>query len=180
MARYATKTTTTILLAAALVAGVGIGTLTKSRRAAARGDEAGATCSRCRDHATAKFCDASYIAPKASATVKVNGSKGCCGFEDAKLRASCEAILQCILTTGCGAGNEPSRCLCGDVPAMLCSRGLRPPTGPCKDVYTAALEGGPEGTVIKLFGDPTSPIGVANNSFTCDVDAACPCGQAKN
>jgi len=178
MTRFSTKTTT-ILLAAALCAGVAIGGLMKSRRTATCVDPAGATCSSCRNSSTAKFCDTSYIAPKASGDIKVNGNKGCCGFEDPKLRASCEAILQCIRTTGCGVGNDPSPCLCGDVPPAVCSRNLKPPTGKCKDVYAAALAGGPPGTVIKLFGDVTSPIGVANNTFTCDVDSSCACGQPK-
>ena len=64
----------------------------------------------------------------------------------------------------------------GSVDLMSCGRGA-PTNGVCGQVYTQALEGGPPGTVLKLFGDPKSPIGVANNIFTCDVDANCPCGQ---
>jgi hypothetical protein len=36
--------------------------------------------------------------------------------------------------------------------------------GACTPVYKAALAGGPPGTLIPLFGDPRSPIGVANNT----------------
>jgi hypothetical protein len=178
MAQFSTRTTV-VLLAAALALGVTAGGLSRRGRAGTSCiDGAGPACQTCRDSSTAKFCDASYIAPKASGSVTVNGQRGCCGFEDPKLRASCEEILQCVRSSGCAVGNDPTRCLCGDVPAPACSRGAKP-TGPCAAVYMAALAGGPPGTAIKLFGDPTSPLGVANNTFTCDVDSSCPCGQAK-
>ncbi|HXU01710.1 MAG TPA: hypothetical protein VN903_12000 [Polyangia bacterium] len=166
---------------AALFVGVtgGVVSAWRKSRASSCVDIAGAACSSCRKESKAKFCEASYIAPQASGDIKVNGQTGCCGFEDPKLRANCEAILRCVRTTGCAVGNDPSPCFCGTIPAPVCGKGIKPPNGPCLAAYNAGLEGGPPGTALKLFGSPTSPLGVANNTFTCDVDSSCPCGQTK-
>src|SRR5262245_33379779 len=173
--------TPTPLLALALCVGVAIGTYPRWRkfRLTRCVDAAGAACETCRQNATAKFCDASYIAPQAIGKIEVNGQKGCCGFDDPKLRASCQNIMQCLRNTGCAAGNDPSRCLCGDLDPKTCATGGGPYPGACASVYAAGLAGGPAGTVITLFGSPTSPIGIANNTFTCDVDASCPCAAKK-
>lgn len=134
-------------------------------------------CRECRAKATANFCKSSYVAPQASGDIKVNGAKGCCGFEDPTLRKNCENILSCIHSHDCSHDNSPVFCLCGTATYMKCAYAMDW-DGPCTSAYKAALAGGPPGTVMKLFGDPRSPIGVANNTFTCDVDAACPCGQS--
>lgn len=168
--------TLVVLLAALGLTAATVG-CAKSRK---RPDVAGTACQACRENAKAPFCAANYVAPQASGSITVNGQKGCSGFDDPKLRASCENVLRCIHATGCAEGNNPTKCLCGSVDMFTCSRGAWagvPTTGVCKDVYKAALEGGPPGTVIQLFGDTKSPIGVANNTHTCDVDANCPCGQ---
>jgi len=52
-------------------------------------------------------------------------------------------------------------------------------SGACTSVYKDAMVGGPPGKLILLFGDPRSPIGIANNTFQCDVDSKCPCGDKK-
>jgi hypothetical protein len=142
-------------------------------------DPAGAACQTCRSSAAAQFCDAQYVTPQASGKITVNGQKGCCGFNDPKLRADCEAILRCVRTTGCGAGNSPTRCLCGDLDQLACAASVKPHKGPCAAVYAAAVASGAPRDIIAVFGDPKSPIGVANNTFTCEVDASCPCGQQK-
>jgi len=158
-----------------VIAGPTVAGCSKARGPAACVDIAGAACQTCRDTATAQFCKPSYVAPEASGNIKVNGRKGCCGFEDPKLRTNCENVLACIRNTGCGVGNSPIRCLCGEVGMGPCAAADKW-NGPCASVYAAALAGGPPGKLIQLFGDPKSPIGVANNTFTCDVDATCPCG----
>jgi hypothetical protein len=58
-------------------------------------------------------------------------------------------------------------------------RGPDPSKGVCARAYKAALAGGPPGKLIPLFGDTKSPVGVANNTFQCDVDSHCPCGDKK-
>jgi hypothetical protein len=162
-------------IAATIIAAAAGSGCSRARRSAACADIAGPACNACRDKATAQFCAPSYVAPQASGNIKVNGQKGCCGFEDPTLRANCENILACVRSQGCGSGNSPIRCLCGDQGMGPCAA-ADSWSGPCAAVYTAALAGGPPGKLIPLFGDPRSPIGVANNTFTCDVDAACPCG----
>ena len=177
MAMTLTSVKKMVVLLAAFGVTAASGGCVKSRK---RPDGAGPACQACRENAKAPFCAANYIAPQASGSITVNGQKGCPGFDDPKLRASCENVLRCIHSTGCAEGNNPTVCLCGGVDMFACSRGAYagvPTTGVCNDVYKAALEGGPPGTVIQLFGDAKSPIGVANNSYTCDVDANCPCGQ---
>jgi len=172
------STTTRFLAAIALVAAAATGFACKRGKSAggACGDVGGAACQACRDKTTAQFCAASYVTPQASGNIKVNGQKGCCGFEDAALRASCDNVLRCIRGQGCGAGNSPVGCLCGQVGMGACAA-ASDWSGPCAAVYKAALAGGPEGPLIRLFGDPRGPVGVANNTFTCDVDSACPCGD---
>src|SRR5262245_29235298 len=173
--------TTTALLALALCLGVAIGGFSNwlKARAARCVDPGGPACQTCRNGASAKFCGANYIAPQASGNIKVNGQKGCCGFDDPKLRTSCQNIMLCLRNTGCATGNDPARCLCGDLDPKTCATGGGPYPGACASVYAAGLAGGPAGTVITLFGSPTSPIGIANNTFTCDVDASCPCAAKK-
>jgi hypothetical protein len=141
-------------------------------------DVGGPACQACRDKSTAPFCDAHYVTPVASGNIKVNGQKGCCGFEDPGLRASCENILQCIRAKGCAAGDSPVHCLCGELGFTDCARAEKWP-GACAEVYQAALAGGPPGKLIPLFGDTKSPLGIANNTFQCDVDSKCPCDKKK-
>ncbi len=142
-------------------------------------DPAGAACAQCRNTATHRFCDAKSIAPQASDPSTVNGQKGCCGFNDPTLRAQCESILRCIRKTGCSTGNSSAPCLCADVDPVTCARSGKEHTGPCAAEYRAAAVDGTPASIIAVFGDPRSPIGVANNTLTCDFDAACPCGQKK-
>jgi hypothetical protein len=106
----------------------------------------------------------------------------CLGFTG-QVRAECDALRTCILTTHC-AGTEgymmpddPTPCYCGSLTPEDCLNASGSPTAACYAEYVAALAGGPPGTVASLFTDPTSPIGVADNLIFCDVDASCPCGQ---
>lgn len=176
--RLATAAMTLAVLTIA-VAVTGLGCSKRGNASDACVDIGGAACQECRNTATHRFCDAKLIAPQASDRGAVNGQKGCCGFDDPKVRAQCETILRCARATGCAVGNDPARCLCGDVNQMSCARSTTPHTGPCAAEYRAAAAGGTPASVISVFGDPKSPIGVANNTITCDFDAACPCGQKK-
>jgi hypothetical protein len=95
---------------------------------------------------------------------------GCNGFMGAE-RTSCEALIQCLRTNHCGAGSDPTPCLCGDLPATTCvNTPLASLTGACVSQYVTAAAGG---DVFGLFFSIESPVGVANNLYTCDVDA-CP------
>ena len=164
-----------LVLAVVAVAVIGFAVVRHSRDTCADTP----ACQECRAKATANFCKSSYIAPVASGDIRVNGAQGCCGFVDPTLRKNCENISSCIHSQGCGSGNSPVACLCGTAPFGKCAFATDW-DGPCSAAYKAALAGGPPGTVMRLFGDPKSPIGVANNTYTCDVDSACPCGQSAN
>ena len=172
------KRTTTILLVGAFIVAIATGMFcSKGRKGGSCVDVGGADCGACREKSTAQFCAPNYVTPQASGNIKVNGAKGCCGFEDAALRSNCEAILRCIRAENCAEDNSPNRCLCGNLNLAVCSASKDWP-GACAAVYKAALAGGPSEPLIKLFGDPRSPIGVANNTFQCDFDAHCPCGAS--
>jgi len=136
------STTTRFLAALALVAAAATGFACKRGESAGGAcvDVGGAACQACRDKTTAQFCAASYVTPQASGNIKVNGQKGCCGFEDAALRASCDNVLRCIRGQGCGAGNSPVGCLCGQVGMGACAA-ASDWSGPCAAVYKAALAG---------------------------------------
>jgi hypothetical protein len=141
-------------------------------------DVEGAECAACRDKSTAKFCEPSYITPVASEHIKVNGRKGCGGFEDPKLRASCENIIRCIRSQKCAEGESPNGCLCGNLDLATCAATKYWP-GLCVSTYEAAMAGALPKTLIRQFGDPRSPIGVANSTFICDVVSKCPCDTKK-
>jgi hypothetical protein len=168
---------TAVVLAVAAAASIGC-SRTRGSAAAACIDVGGAACGSCRDTTKEPFCAPHYVTPVASGNIKVNGQKGCCGFEDPALRSSCESIVRCIRSQGCAVGHDPNKCLCGDRDLVSCSA-ASDWKGACASVYKAALAGGPAGPLIRLFGDPRGPIGVANNTFQCDVDAHCPCGDKK-
>jgi len=166
----------TVVAVVLLVIGSSAGCSRARKGPAACVDVGGRACQACRNEAKLPFCAPKLVAPEASGTITVNGQKGCCGFNDPTLQLACNEILRCIVEKGCSQGNSPVACLCGDQDLIPCAKSKKW-SGPCTAIYEAALMGGPPGTVISLFGDTKSPIGVANNTFTCSVDASCPCGQ---
>jgi hypothetical protein len=168
-----------VLTIAVAVAVTGVGCSKRGTASEACVDIGGVACQQCRNAAKHRFCDATLIAPQASDSSTANGQKGCCGFNDLKLRAQCESILRCIRTTGCAAGNNPGPCLCGDADPMTCARNGKSHTGACAAEYRAAAGDGTPASIIAVFGDAKSPIGVANNTVTCDFDEPCRCGQQK-
>jgi hypothetical protein len=129
-------------------------------------------------------CESKTYSPSSQAGQSCNsasfsqtpGSVGCAAFTGA-MRSTCTALLACIRSTGCSAGDDPTPCYCGSLTSTACFNNGAPSTAPCFAEYNAAQAADPTGTVFGLFSDPTSPIGAANNLVTCDVDASCPCGQ---
>jgi hypothetical protein len=111
------------------------------------------------------------------ASLYSNATGFACQAFTGQLQTECNALRTCILTKHCSSGDDPTPCYCGALDATTCVAQGAPTTAPCYAEYQAALAGGPAGTVFDLFTDPTSPIGVANNLLTCDVDATCACGQ---
>jgi cysteine-rich repeat protein len=97
---------------------------------------------------------------------------GCNGFTGTD-KTNCTALLSCMRTNNCGAGSDPTPCLCGNLSATTCATTAAASLpGVCKNAYIAAANGG---DVFGLFFSTDSPIGVANNLYTCDKDAPCSC-----
>jgi hypothetical protein len=102
---------------------------------------------------------------------------GCNSFASAADKLACNNLRTCILTQKCSNGNDPTPCYCGARDATTCAGPMGPDgTGKCLAQYNAVAL--PAGKVVSdMFTDASSPIGVANNLLTCDVDATCACGQ---
>jgi hypothetical protein len=104
---------------------------------------------------------------------------GCDGFTGTD-KTLCTDLLACIRTSNgtghtCAVSDDPTPCLCGTLTATQCIQ-ADPATlpGVCRDKYIAAAKGG---NVLSLFFATNSPIGIANNLLTCDIDVPCACGQ---
>jgi hypothetical protein len=102
---------------------------------------------------------------------------GCAGFDHiaGKSSSTCYALLDCLRTSHCAIGDDPTACLCGALSAPACA--TTPPTqlhGACTSQYLAAA--GPD-DIYGIFFSTDSPVGVANDLFTCDIDAPCTCDQ---
>jgi len=101
---------------------------------------------------------------------------GCNSFTSAADKLACNNLRTCLLTKHCAVGNDPAACYCGARDATTCASMGPDGTGACLAQYNAVAL--PAGKVVSdVFTDATSPIGVANNLLTCDIDAACACGQ---
>jgi hypothetical protein len=121
---------------------------------------------------TSPACDPTLVTPPGATS-----GFGCDGFTGA-LQNSCAVLLDCVRTNHCASGDDPTPCYCGvGVDPVACATGAATPSGVCLNQYNAALAGGPSGTIATLFTDPSSPIGVADNLVSCDVDTPCACGQ---
>jgi hypothetical protein len=98
---------------------------------------------------------------------------GCDGFTGVA-QANCLAVRACIQRTHCGVADDPTACLCGPLDPGMCVTQGAPATAPCAAEYAAAAVGFP-GNYFTQFFDESTPIGIANNLFGCDVDAPCVC-----
>ncbi len=107
----------------------------------------------------ASKCDAFFGAP---------GAWGCAGLTGTA-RSNCEALVSCIRTTHCAvATSDAQACYCGTATDLACLTGMA--NGQCKAQYEAAAGTMDAGTIAGLFTDPSSPVGLADNQITCDVD----------
>ena len=100
------------------------------------------------------------------------GAWGCAGLTGAA-RTSCDALLGCIRTTHCAAATRDAQaCYCGSVSDLTCLTGGG--NGACKAQYEAAAGTTDPGTIIGVFTDPASPVGLVDNEITCDADTSAP------
>ncbi len=101
-------------------------------------------------------------------------TNGCDGFPAAQ-KDACYALLNCIRTGNgsghtCASGDDATPCLCGTLASAAC--GQSDPTtlpGVCRAQYIAA-NGGTGTGLFGAFFAAGSPVGIANNLFTCDID----------
>jgi hypothetical protein len=115
---------------------------------------------------TAGTCFQTSSTPNAGTTDKTKF--GCNGFTGAALTA-CQDLIGCMRTSHCGAGDDPTPCLCGNLSQNACATTPAASLpGVCAPKYIAAAAGG---DVFGLFFSTDSPIGVSNNLYSCDVDA---------
>jgi len=109
---------------------------------------------------------------------------GCDGFTGAN-RTNCLAIAACLRGAACKAAiaaatpdyqeaalnfDDPHPCLCGSVSLNTCT-GLSTFTGVCAPEYAAAATALGT-TVASAFSDITTPLAIANNVFSCDIDSS--------
>ena len=111
---------------------------------------------------------------------------GCGTLAGPKARSACLALLHCLNVNGCGhPGENPvTGCYCGAASAEDCLGG-QGITGACIAEYQAAAiasAGGPAsgagGGQLSQFvatasGDPTTPVGLANNIKHCAMETSC-------
>jgi hypothetical protein len=116
---------------------------------------------------------------------------GCGTLADPRARAACLALLHCLNVSGCGHPRESpvTGCYCGAAPAEACIGG-QGITGPCIAEYQAAAIASPGGPasgagsgqlsqfIATASGDPTTPVGLADNIRHCGLDTNCDACQA--
>ena len=111
---------------------------------------------------------------------------GCGTLADSKARSACLALLHCLNINECGhPGENPvTGCYCGSAPAEDCMGG-QGITGACVAEYQAAALASPGGPasgagsgqlsqfIATASGDPTTPVGLANNIRHCATETNC-------
>jgi hypothetical protein len=100
---------------------------------------------------------------------------GCDGFPPgSSAQLHCAALLTCLRSQSCMAGDDPTPCLCGSLSAGNCVSMGAPSTAPCAAQYAAAAADFPAaGTVFQQFSQPSTSVGIADNVAACRVDSAC-------
>jgi hypothetical protein len=111
---------------------------------------------------------------------------GCGTLVDSKAQAACVALLRCLNANGCEhPGENPvTGCYCGAAPAEDCIGG-QGITGACVAEYQAAAAASPGGPasgsgggqlsqfITGASGDPTTPVGLADNIRHCAMQTHC-------
>jgi hypothetical protein len=127
------------------------------------------------------FCAGTTTTP----TTTTVAAFGCAGLTNATDVANCEALVTCLRGAACQAAihsatadyaeagsnfDDPHPCLCGPGVTLTTCLGLANTafTGVCADKYLTAAG---TNSILNHYGDNLSPIGLANNLMTCDVDS---------
>jgi hypothetical protein len=172
--------------AATELAAAGVGTPTDNLGAG----ESGLACQSCELSSGQGICDSPNITAT-SATNPQTGEQtgigwGCGTLPDAKAQAACGALLRCLNATDCGhKGENPvTGCYCGAAAPDACIGGVGI-TGACIAEYQAAAAASPGGPapgasggqlsqfIATAAGDPTTPVGLADNIKHCAAETHC-------
>jgi hypothetical protein len=137
-------------------------------------------CASCEFNDSANFCSGTT----SSGNLDTVADFGCNSLTGNDV-TTCQNLVMCLRGTACQAAitgatpdyaeagsnfDDPHPCLCGNVSLVTCL-GATTWTGPCQAQYVAAANGG---SVFNNFGNQASPVGLANNLMTCDVDSTVP------
>jgi hypothetical protein len=107
---------------------------------------------------------------------------GCQGFTaNAAAKQACIDLLACLRQAPSCHKASPkddfTPCFCAALDSVTCLSNNGDPTAACYGKYNTALSSlvvaGATNKVTTLFGDPRSPIGIADNIAKCDMDGAC-------
>jgi hypothetical protein len=135
-------------------------------------------CASCEFNDSQNFCSGTTV----SGNLDTTADFGCNSLTSATDITNCQNLVQCLRSTACQTAittatsdyaesgsnfDDPHPCLCGSVSLTSCL-GATTWTGPCATQYVAAANGG---SVLNNYGNSASPIGLANNLMTCDVDS---------
>ena len=135
-------------------------------------------CASCEFNDSQNFCSGTTV----SGNLDTTADFGCNSLTSATDITNCQNLVMCLRSTSCQTAittatsdyaesgsnfDDPHPCLCGGVTLAACL-GATTWTGPCAAQYVAAANGG---SVLNNYGNSASPIGLANNLMTCDVDS---------
>lgn len=152
-------------------------------------------CRACEMSSAQGICDSPNITATSSTDPQTGEQTGigwgCGTLPDAKAQAACLALLRCLNAKSCGRpGENPVLgCYCGDAPAEACMGG-QGISGACIAEYQAAATSSPGGPaagaavgqlsrfVATAAGDPTTPVGLANNIKHCAMETHCEACEA--
>jgi hypothetical protein len=147
-------------------------------------------CQSCELSSVQGICDSPNITATSSTDPRTGEQTGvgwgCATLADPKARSACFALLHCLNVNGCGhPGENPvTGCYCGAASAEDCIGG-QGINGACIAEYQAAAvasAGGPtaaagSGQISQFIatesGDPTTPVGLANNIKHCAMETHC-------
>ena len=162
--------------------------------AAASVDNATA-CQSCELSSSQGICASENLTATSNTDAKTGDQTGvgwgCGTLTEPKARSACLALLHCLNVNACAhPGESPvTGCYCGAAPAESCMGG-QGITGACIAEYQAAAivsPGGPApgaGTgqlsqfIATALGDPTTPVGLADNIEHCARETSCGACQA--
>jgi hypothetical protein len=145
---------------------------------AGAGGASASACLSCEtDGTTAGVC----FGTKATLTSPV----GCIGLSTTDAQTSCKTLLNCLQThptcsmggNSTGVTSDPTGCFCGALDAQTCvGTPAASITGPCAATYFAVYGGVSNANRDAVLGDffnKSTPVGMANDLYGCDVNANC-------